>query len=808
MSLHNFVILFVFTCAGHLLIAQHQVVTLSGVVTNQDSSPLSEVIIQVPAEDLLTYTDARGNFELNLIQGKTYEVLFKAINSELKSERYTLKSDSSVVVTLITTSLELPTVTIGSGADAFGIRQLQAVEGGGLYVGKKTEVINIDRLVGNKAGNNARQAFAKVPSLNIWESDNAGLQLDIGGRGLSPNRSANFNTRQNGYDMSADALGYPESYYNPPLQAVQQIEVVRGAGALQYGSQFGGLINFKLKKGNTTKKVNFESYNTYGANQFVNTFNSLHGQIKKFNYYSYFQYKQGNGWRPNSAFDQIGAYFSGEYAFSEKLKIGLDFTHMYYLSQQAGGLTDEVFLSAPRSSNRERNWFQVNWNLAAIHLEYQPGENIKIYNRLFGLAARRTSLGLLETPDLPDPLSNRDLLDGLFRNIGNETRLAISYKSPTEVDNTLLIGARLYRGNTNFSQQFGPDGVEANFTSIDTAFLDRRKSDFDFPNTNFAFFAENVFHVHPKLSLVPGVRLEYIGTEVDGVFTNTIRTNALGDFIEEDISEISESDRTVFLYGLGTSYKYNANYELYGNATANYRAINFTDVQIQTNIQVVDPDIRDESGFSFDLGLRKRNFSPFFIEGGLFYTIYDNRIGEVIDDGLRVRTNIGSARIFGAELFFELDILAALKRESQHKFSWYINGSVNRGTYTEINSRALVGVRTGNRLEDLPQYNIKTGLSYGVGNFSSSIQSTWVGQQFSDAANTETTFRGVFGVVPAYHVMDLSMQYDLSEAIKFSFSMNNVLNSSYFTRRAVAYPGPGIIPALGRIWSMTVSMKV
>ena len=126
-------------------------------------------------------------------------------------------------------------------------------------------------MIANKASNNARQAFAKIPSLNIWESDNAGLQLDIGGRGLSPRRSANFNTRQNGYDISADALGYPESYYVPPQQAVKQIEVVRGAGALQYGSQFGGLVNFKLKQGSKEKAFNLETENTYGAFNFINT---------------------------------------------------------------------------------------------------------------------------------------------------------------------------------------------------------------------------------------------------------------------------------------------------------------------------------------------------------------------------------------------------------------------------------------------------------------------------------------------------------------------------------------------------------
>ena len=114
-----------------------------------------------------------------------------------------------------------------------GLTKLRAVEGMAIYEGKKSEVVQLDAITANVATNNARQVFARVAGLNIWESDGAGLQLGIGGRGLSPNRTSNFNTRQNGYDMSADALGYPESYYTPPTEALSRIEVVRGAASLQ-----------------------------------------------------------------------------------------------------------------------------------------------------------------------------------------------------------------------------------------------------------------------------------------------------------------------------------------------------------------------------------------------------------------------------------------------------------------------------------------------------------------------------------------------------------------------------------------------
>jgi len=781
--------------------------TLSGTITNLREEPIEDVIVYVLDKEELAITDSKGVFSLQLPNQQTYVLFIKSISTDPLEKTIFLAGDTTLQIQLQQNIQNLSEVTVKAESDAFGIRRLRAIEAGGLYEGKKTEVINIEKLIGNKASNNARQAFSKIPSLNIWESDNAGLQLDIGGRGLSPKRTSNFNTRQNGYDISADALGYPESYYTPPLQAVKQIEIVRGAGALQYGSQFGGLVNFKMKKGDLTKPLNLESQNTYGAYNFFNTFNSLHGQVGKLNYYSYFQYKRGDGWRTNSNFEQRGAYASLHYEASDKLSLSFDLTHMHYLSQQAGGLTDEVFEKDPRSSNRERNWFQVDWNLAALSLEYDLSTNTKIYSRTFGLLASRTSLGLLETPDIEDPLSNRDLIDGQFRNIGNETRISFSYKSVENLNNTLLIGTRVYRGFTNFSQRFGTAGYDADFTPIDTAFLDRRKSDFEFPNFNGAFFAEKIVRLSSTFSLIPGIRYEFIDTQSEGTFISTLRTNSFGDFIEETRPDSSENQRHIFLYGLGISKKFNAKYELYGNATANYRAINFTDVQIQTNTQVVDTLIRDESGYSFDLGVRRRDFSPFFLEAGLFYILYNDRIGEVIDDGLRVRTNIGAARIFGMELFLEVDLLAALKKTSNHKLSAFINGSVNRGIYTKINDRALVGVRSGNKLEELPDYNIKTGITYGYRKFSTALQATFVGEQFSDAANTRNAFKGVFGLIPAYTVMDFSAKYEFSDQLSLSTSVNNLLDASYFTRRAPAYPGPGIIPALGRQWNITLSTR-
>ncbi|MDX1639665.1 MAG: carboxypeptidase regulatory-like domain-containing protein, partial [Balneolaceae bacterium] len=310
---------------------------------------------------------------------------------------------------------------------SFGITRMRSVEGVTITESKKNEVVVVDEMAANLATNNSRQVFAKVPGLNIWQSDGAGVQLGIGGRGLSPNRNSNFNTRQNGYDIAADALGYPESYYTPPVRALKRIEIVRGAASLQYGTQFGGLLNFVFKDGDENEKLAVNSHQTVGSYGLLTSFNSVGGSSEHARYYGFYQYKKSDGWRPNSQLDQHTGYGSVEYKITPKLTINPEYTYMYYLAQQPGGLTDAQFREDPRQSSRERNWFHVNWNLFALKADYRFSPRTRLNTRFFGLKAGRDAVGNLERIDRLDFGGPRNLLKDDFRNWGNETRLIHRY---------------------------------------------------------------------------------------------------------------------------------------------------------------------------------------------------------------------------------------------------------------------------------------------------------------------------------------------------------------------------------------------
>jgi Fe(3+) dicitrate transport protein len=113
---------------------------------------------------------------------------------------------------------------------------------------------------------------------------------------------------------------------------------------------------------------------------------------------------------------------------SEKATVNIEYTKMYYLAQQPGGLTDKEFYKNPIQSKRERNWFEVDWNLFASSFNYEFSPKTKIKTQFFGLYASRKALGVLGNISRTDNSSEeRNLITGDFKNWGNETRLLKLY---------------------------------------------------------------------------------------------------------------------------------------------------------------------------------------------------------------------------------------------------------------------------------------------------------------------------------------------------------------------------------------------
>lgn len=776
---------------------------LKVVVTDDHGEAIHATDVYIePSKDLAS-TDKRGVVKLDLPKGEKTITIFK---SGFKNETFAfnLQSDTliSVSLKLLSSDLDVVEITVDDNA-GFGMTRMSSVQGNGIYAGKKNEVLLPAEIDANKATNSARQVYARIPGLNIWESDGAGIQLGIGVRGLSPNRTANINVRQNGYDISADALGYPESYYTPPLEGVERIEFVRGAASLQYGTQFGGMLNFVMNKGTREKPIEVVSRQTLGSNGLFNSFNSIGGTKGKHSYYGFYQYKRGDGWRDNSGFEVQTAYAAYTYSLNDNWSITGDLTHMDYLAQQGGGLTDDQFEADPQQSTRNRNWFKVNWNVASINLEGKISNKSSLNFKGFGLFANRQALGYLGSANrLDDETKNRDLIYGDFRNFGGELRFMHRYDIAGR-RNIILLGGRAYRGNTLSQQGTASAGYDADFGFINN---DPDKSDYNFDNVNYALFAEQIIYLSEQLTLTPGIRYEYIDTKADGNYYTYLQ-NTVGDTLEvSEYAETRKRDRGIVIGGVGVSYKRSDNLEYYGNISQNYRAINYSDIQIVNPSLRIDPDIQDERGFNADLGVRGGNHR-FRYDVSVYYLAYKNRIGSIQMRDLqtfqfyRYRTNIANSRSVGLESYGEW---SAIKPTNDQSFGLSIFGNLalNNAEYTEENELSI----SGNKVELTPEIMVRSGVRGTWKNISATWQISMTGEQYTDATNAVRTPNAVNGIIPSYTVMDLSLGYTLGK-FKFEGGINNLTDVAYFTRRADGYPGPGIIPSDGISGYLTVGVR-
>jgi len=809
-----------YICCFFSLSVHAQRYSITGKVTTaEDGKGIFSSAVCLPSIQHCVTTDEKGNFILKNIPPGTYRLVVSSLEFDSAVSTIVLVNKNIKIDFSLSPHISLlDSVSVIGTGKTFGITRLKDVDGSGIYAGKKSEVIVVKDITANTATNNARQIYSKIAGLNIYENDGgAGTQLAVGGRGLDPNRVSNFNTRQNGYDISADALGYPESYYTPPAEVLDRIEIVRGAASLQYGTQFGGIINFKMNSGVDSQKVQVISSLSGGSWNFFNTSTSVGGTTGNISYYAFYQHKSGSGWRPNGEFDVNTGYMTLTWKLTPRLFVTGQYTHMDYLEHQSGGLNDQMFATDPRQSTKARNWFSVNWNLGAVLLDYAISNNLKFNSRFFGLIAERSALGAINTVN--DPGGPRNYRTDSYNNWGNESRLIYTYNIKNNNPFVLLGGIRYYDGYTDRQiglGNSGSGGAKSDFAfDKSTEYDSLSYSRYTFPNQNLSLFAENIFRINSKLSVIPGLRYENINTKANGfynnpkqdlasMYTGTVLSNQL-------ITENRVSKRSFLIGGIGLSYEENSSLQFYANISQNYRAINFNNMSIVNPNFRVDPNLKDEKGFSADMGVRGHINGVFNYDISLFLINYADRIGTVwLTDTSSITyqytTNISRSRNLGLESFAEIDLMRLIRgNEAKMKISVFTNLSLIDARYVDSKEPAY----ENKKVEFVPPVIFRTGITFQKNRFTATYQYAFTAMQFGDATNaTKPSNNGINGLVPAYYVMDLTAYYKLSRLFLLSGSINNISNNSYYTRRADSYPGPGIIPADARGFYLTLQVKI
>lgn len=698
---------------------------------------------------------------------------------------------------LVPDTLRLNPVDITPNKDISEIERLGNHQDLVIYAGKKNEVIRMDRMNADLSINNSRQVFAKVPGMSVWENDGSGIQVGVAARGLSPNRSWEFNVRQNGYDISAEPFGYPEAYYSPPMEALEKIEVVRGSASLQFGPQFGGVLNYKIKKANPLKKLEIESVQTIGSYGLFCSYNSMGGTIGKFSYFGFLHRRSASGWRENSSYNTFTGYLNLSYQVHKKIKISAEYTGNDYRSQQAGGLTDQQFTEDHRQSVRQRNWFSAPWNIAAVQLDWKINSSLEIKMKSFATIAERNSVGYLKAINILDSINpatgqynTRQVDRDFYKNAGTEVRAMWKYKIKNKLQ-ILATGIRAYNGKTNRNQL----GIGSTGKDFDLRLYngDYGRS-LNFSTLNCAIFAEQIFQLTERLKIVPGIRQEIIENTSEGY----INTSGNGKI------EHAKRTRSVFLYGAGMEFSTSKKTGIYANYSRAFRPVTFSELTPSATTDVIDPNMKDASGFNADLGFRGsiKNYLSFDVSA--FYLMYDNRIGTLTRNGSVFRTNIGTSVNKGIESYMEISPVKIFTDSS--KFGEVLLFSSNAwidAQYVKWNNPEIANEPSksinGKQVENAPRYIHRLGITYKTKKFSATFQLNSVGEIYTDAINTETpNSAATVGKLPGYEVMDASFSWKIGKRFSVKGGVNNLNDVKYATRRSGGYPGPGILPGNGR----------
>ena len=672
-----------------------------------------------------------------------------------------------------------------------GVGHLLEMKDGIIYAGKKTEIIVVDSLDANKAINNTRQILGRIPGLNIVETESSGFTANgIATRGLNPTQSIEMNTRQNGYNISADVYGYNEAYYIPPMEAVKRIEMVRGASSLQFGAQFGGLVNYVTEDAPKDKPFQFITAQTVGSFGMYNSFNSVGGNYKKISYYGFIQYRNMDGNRPNSQQFQLSGFGKIQYTASPKLNIGVEYSLLRNKIHMPGGLSDSLFYANPTTSIRARNWLKSPWNIISNYINFNPNANTTFSLKTTYLFSNRSLVwrnedGGANALDDIDPATNqyvpREVESEDMHSIASEARISANYILGKN-KSTLAGGIRFT--HAWFKRLGGGEGTTK--SDFDLSITGNWEYAFDFTTTNIAPFVENIFRIGNKFTVTPGVRFEYLKSTANG-------------YVIDDIYKITtdkSKNRYFFLSGIGLEYKPTYNSSMYGNISQAYRPVDYNQQQPFGVTSKIDPNLKDAYGFNADLGYRITIKNYLNIDVSLFYLAYNDRIGEVVKTdpitGLDYgyRTNIANSVHKGVEAYIEFNILKYLNQQSKQGLSIFNSFAFINATYTS-------GEFKGNRVEAAAKEIERAGVIFSNKMFSSTFQINYIGDAFGDATNLKVSDNPIAGYIPAYTVLDFSATYKIGN-YSIKCGVNNLSNKSYFTRRTDEYPGPGIIPAVGR----------
>ncbi|HMH03688.1 MAG TPA: TonB-dependent receptor plug domain-containing protein [Candidatus Udaeobacter sp.] len=723
----------------------------------------------------------------------------------------------SLAVTSVTQMAEAESVVVtGSWFDTYPVPYpaLPPVEGTRINIGKKTSFVKPEEFP-TFAGNDFREVMATTPGIVVSEEPQSPI-INFGYRGLNSQRSEFMQVLEDGISLKNEQFGFPETHYTPILDAVERIELIRAGAALQYGCQPGGALNFVMKMPRLDAPFHFSTRNVFGSYGYYRNYTEVDGTVGPFGYYLYYDHRQQDGFREANSDYELNNGSSRlvwDVTKDSQFILTLDFYDENH--GEPGGMRRREEVNPPNSVFVEDGFTQTSrffdrFRLERYYamLEYQKffSERTELEIKAFGgylsrWSKRQRGGGFGTLPSGPDASTNSIQLREAWTE-GVDARVRHDYDLFNNVS-TIAGGIYFYHALQDRTDErgFTPDAESGMLRNLNTG-----------ETWDGAIFAENRFHFG-RLSIVPGMRLEFLNQSVDEQL-NVAKT---GD--GEPLA--SQSDfNFVPLFGLGVGYTVvegaplsvasapvaggkgaeskevvsqtvtgfgPPRVELYGTVSQAYRPITYGELVPTGASSVVNGDLKEGKALQFEYGVRGKPLPYLNFDLGGFYFTFDDQIGEVIlPNGFTSTENVGDARYIGFEAATELDILSLINGGAP---SPYGNLTLY-GNVTLLDAEFTAGPNDGKTPAYAPNYQVKTGAIYSYKNtFKVALLGTLVDDEFGDDGDSFE------GFIPAYNVWDLTAEFRFWKGRAGVFAgIRNVFDESYWGE----VREEGIMPALPR----------
>ena len=721
-------------------------------------------------------TDAEGRFRFNSLFPADYRLRIKHTGFSVLESELRLPSDKAEVVYRMNPDSIAESVVITSSHVLTSAETAERIPG-------SVEVID-SQVLENTRAFTSTEVLRKFSGINVRDEEGLGLRPNVGIRGLNPTRSSKLLLLEDGIPLTYAPYGDNSSYYHPPIDRFESVEVIKGSGQILYGPQtIGGVVNYITPVPPATRKT---SLTLVGGNR--NYFNGNLSYGDTFGNTGVlfgFTRKQGQGARENIRSGLNDFNFKSVTTFNNRQALTAKFNY-YREDSNVGysGLRESEFRDNPRQNPFRNDFFygdRVGASLThALVLNPEVVLTTNLYSSYFRRHWWRQSSNSNERPnDSGDPLCGG--MSNLNTTCGNQGRLRryiFAGLEPRLRITKPLFGRRNeletgFRVHFEDQERLQKNGDRPNSRDGVTVENNERR------NQAYSGFIQNRFSFG-AFTVTPGLRIEHVKYR---------RTNRL-------LNVSGETKLTQLVPGIGVSYNSGNRLTLFAGVHRGFAPPRTEDIINNTTGGSVNLD--PELSWNYEAGLRARPHSAVRTEATFFRMDYSNQIVPAsLAGGIgSAFTNGGETLHQGIELSTTLDTSSILRR----RYSFYFRTSYTYLPIAEFRSVRFSSVPgfatasvTGNRLPYAPKQllNATVGFSHSRG-LDTFIEGVYVGSQFGEDLNRidPITTNGQTGMIPSYTIWNATVNYKLE---KFRTTLF-VTAKNMFDRLYIADRARGILP--------------